>query len=295
MSAPTPPGRPRRAGSVIIAAHDEAAVIDRCLSSLTEGFAPGELTVIVSCNGCTDDTAARAAAHDVTVIETPLASKPAALRAAEGLDPPYPRLYLDADVELSSSAARAVLGALDSGVLAARPPIRWDLGGCSPVVRAYYRARSRSHSVMGRLWGAGVFGLSEAGRRRFASWPDVVGDDLFADRHFTQDEIVVVGPEPVVVRVPRTTSALLRVTRRAQRGRIEEHPVEPGTIDGAGPAAPSGIMGEVLRSATTGPHATLDALVYAAVSIVARCWAHVGPVRTWERDETTRTLPGVSK
>ena len=41
-------------GSVVIPAHNEAKVIGRCLSGLLEGMAPGELEVIVVCNGCTD-------------------------------------------------------------------------------------------------------------------------------------------------------------------------------------------------------------------------------------------------
>src|SRR5262245_58336894 len=46
--------------SVVIPAHNEARVIERGLSSLLEGARPGELEIVVVCNGCTDDTAARA-------------------------------------------------------------------------------------------------------------------------------------------------------------------------------------------------------------------------------------------
>ncbi len=58
-------------GSVVIPAHDEAAVIGRCLDALFTGFEPGELDVVVVCNGCTDDTAsaARASGHPVRVVE----------------------------------------------------------------------------------------------------------------------------------------------------------------------------------------------------------------------------------
>src|SRR5688500_16931815 len=98
-------------GSVVIPAHDESAGIRRCLDALFAGVAPGELDVVVVCNGCGDDTAAvaRSSGHPVRVIELEAASKPAALRTGDELALALPRIYLDADVVLHGSAARAVL------------------------------------------------------------------------------------------------------------------------------------------------------------------------------------------
>src|SRR5262249_5142571 len=90
----------RPLGSVLIPAHNEAAVIERCLKTLFEGTEPGELEVAVVCNGCRDATAdlARAFGQAVTVIELEEGSKPAALRAGDRCLRTFPRLYLDADV-----------------------------------------------------------------------------------------------------------------------------------------------------------------------------------------------------
>ena len=161
-------------------------VIRRTLDALFTGFGPDELDVVVVCNGCTDDTAwrARACGHSVRVIELPAASKPAALRSGDAAARVFPRLYLDADVLMPGSAARVVLERLRTGVLAARPPIRYEIDGASSLVRSYYRARSRVPAVLGSLWGAGVYGLSESGRGRFGAFPDVVADDLWVDRLF---------------------------------------------------------------------------------------------------------------
>ena len=65
----------RPLGSVIVPAHDEAAVIARCLGALLEEVAPGTLDVVVACNGCTDATAAvaREWAPLVRVLELPVA------------------------------------------------------------------------------------------------------------------------------------------------------------------------------------------------------------------------------
>lgn len=138
-------------GSAIIPAHNEAAVISRCLDLLLDGFKPGELDVVVVCNGCTDNTAdiARSAGHEVRVIEIDIASKIAALRAGEKAVTDFPRLYLDADVMLTGAAARRVLEYLRSAdSLVARPPIKYDTERSSLLVRSYYRARVRVPSLM---------------------------------------------------------------------------------------------------------------------------------------------------
>ena len=160
-------------GSVVIPAHDEAAVIGRCLDALFTGFLEGELDVVVVCNGCSDETAAlaRSSRHPVRVAKLRSASKPAALRWGDAAAREFPRLYLDADVVLPGSAARVVLERLRSGALAARPPIRYEASGASAPVRSYYRARSQVPAVLGSLWGAGVYGLSATGRSRFGALP----------------------------------------------------------------------------------------------------------------------------
>ena len=171
-------------GSVVIPAHDEAAVIGRCLDALFTGFLEGELDVVVVCNGCSDETAALALSsrYPVRVVELRSASKPAALRSGDAAARTFPRLYLDADVLMHGSAARLVLERLRSGALAARPPIQYEARGASAPVRSYYRARSRVPAVLGSLWGAGVYGFSATGRSRFGAFPDVVADDLWVDR-----------------------------------------------------------------------------------------------------------------
>ena len=119
----------RPIGSVLIPAHNEGAVIGRCLDHLFEGIDRSDLEVAVVCNGCHDDTAAvaRASGHPVEVIELDEASKPAALRAGDRLLRTFPRLYLDADVVLRGPIARQVLEHLaQDGSVAARPPFRYD-------------------------------------------------------------------------------------------------------------------------------------------------------------------------
>ena len=53
--------------SVVIAAHNEAAVLGRCLRGLLADAEPGEFDVVVVPNGCTDATAEKARAAGAIV------------------------------------------------------------------------------------------------------------------------------------------------------------------------------------------------------------------------------------
>jgi len=282
-------------GSVVIPAHEEVGVIQRCLDALFTGVKPGELDVVVVCNGCGEDTPAsvRASDHPVRVATLQSASKPAALRWGDAAAREFPRLYLDADVVLPGSAARLVLERLRSGALAARPPIRYDASAASAPVRGYYRARSQVPAVLGSLWGAGVYGLSAAGRSRFGPFPDVIADDLWVDRLFGEGEVEIVHCAPVVVSVPRRSRDLLRVLRRTYRGK-REMAFAPDLRESA-PETVASTLRDLRRVAMIGPAAAVDAATYAAFAAAARL-ALAFPHRPgapladqrWERDNSTR-------
>jgi len=286
----------RPIGSVLIPAHNEDAVIGRCLDNLFEGTDPPQLEVAVVCNGCSDDTAAvaRACGHPVEVIELDEASKPAALRAGDRRLRTFPRLYLDADVVLRGPIARQVLEHLArDGSVAARPPIRYDTAHSSAIVRRYYSARSRVPAVMGSIWGAGVYGLSAAGRARFGNHPDVVAEDLFVDQCFDADEIEIVGDEPVVVVAPGCYRDLLNVMRRAYRGAAENR-VATGQPDGQdrrvarSASTTRTTLRDVLRLCRSVP-GVVDAATYAFVAVSARVYIALGRSARWERDESSRS------
>lgn len=289
------PSRPRTRllGSIVVPAHNEAAVIRRCLDALFEGIDPEELEVIVVCNGCTDDTAeiARRSPYPVTVLELTVGAKAPALRLGDATATALPRLYLDADVRLNGTAVRSVLSTLRDGALAARPPIRYDASRSSWIVRGYYRARGRVPSLLGALWGAGVYGLSEAGRARFDTFPDVMADDMWIDRQFAREEITIVDCEPVTVHAPRTLRNLLAVLRRANRGKR----TDPAFITAAdrtqGRRTTLRTLGDLRRLAGGGPEAALDVSVYVTLAAITRLTLALSPVGrdpVWERDESSR-------
>lgn len=282
-------------GSVVIPAHNEANVIARCLNALLQGFDPGELDVIVICNGCSDDTAAMARrVESVRVIELDTASKPMALRAGDEAAISMPRLYLDADVVLPGAAARRVLERLSAGAVAARPPIRYDSSRSSPLVRSYYGARSRLPAVMGSLWGAGVCGVSAEGHARFSAFPDLVADDLWLDRQFDPAEVEIVDCDPVVVGVPRRARDLVHVLQRIYAGRAQMSEASLASSARAGEITRSATQ-DLWRLASTGPAHALEATTYCAFAISARVALGLSgggsaSLNRWQRDDTSRDL-----
>ena len=150
----------RPLGSVVIPAHDEAAVIDRCLDALFAGFDFGELDVVAVCNGCADGTAdvARASGHQVRVRELGYAlNQP---RCGAGRRPRWHSLVCIWTPTWSCRIGGPA-GARATAKRGARrrPPVRYETSGASAPVRSYYRARSRLPAMSGSLWGAGVYGL----------------------------------------------------------------------------------------------------------------------------------------
>ncbi|MEW1982224.1 WecB/TagA/CpsF family glycosyltransferase [Citricoccus sp. NPDC079358] len=300
-------------GSVIIPAHNEAAVIQRTLTSLDPVLRTGRVEVIVVCNGCTDETAELAAAvPGVQVLDCPVPSKTAAMNAGDAVATQWPRVYLDADTEISPTALRKVLERLHGHVLAARPEFRYDVSGATWPVRAYYRARRRLPSTRQALWGAGVFALTEEGHARFGEFPDVTADDYFVDQVFSAEQKMVVPAPPVQVRTPKDVRSLMKILRRNTRGPAElreksaRSAVAPrlghqgvGPVDGADdgdhlPAATlastaSSTAWELFRS-VRGPLSVVDALSYTGLAAAPRFYRGRGTETRplWERDDSSR-------
>ncbi|MCP2032787.1 glycosyltransferase involved in cell wall biosynthesis [Okibacterium sp. HSC-33S16] len=274
-------------GAVIIPAHNEAAVIARTLKSLGALSDAPQLEIIVVCNGCTDDTAEVARRMPgVTVLETTEASKTAALNHGDAFASRWPRLYLDADIDISPSAVLAVFDELRSpGVDAARPRYVYDTSSASRPVQAYYRARSRIPAPPLRLWGAGGYAVSESGHRRFSEFPQVTADDSWIDTQFADHEKRIVPTLPMRVRTPRDLSGLLAVLTRQRRGQVE-----------LGVPSTTTSRGRSLVASVRGPRSAGDMAWYVLLTAVARRRSRIAlraRDRAWERDASSRPAEGV--
>ncbi|MER8004203.1 glycosyltransferase family 2 protein [Streptomyces sp. NPDC094149] len=217
--------------SIVIPAHNEAPVLGRLLDALlADSLSDDDPDIVVVCNGCTDDTASVAAARGprVRVVEIPVPSKHAALRAGDDHARGFPRVYVDADVVISGADVRKLTGPLEdeaSGILATAPERRIPLAGCAWRVRAYYRVWQRLPAVREGLFGRGVIAVSKAGHARISALPPLMADDLAASLAFTARERRVVEAAGVVIRPPRTWPDLIRRRIRAavSTAQVEQH------------------------------------------------------------------------
>lgn len=274
--------------SVVIPAHNEGRVIDRCLAALAASSVGGALEVVVAANGCTDDTVARASAHPgVRVLDLPEPSKIGALNAGDAAAGAFPRLYLDGDVELTPDAVDSLVAVLTTDApRVAAPAVRYVTGSASWPVRAFYRVFEELPSARRGIAGHGVYAVSAAGRRRFGTFPDVQGDDLFVARLFSPEEQVRAAGESLV-HTPRNLRSLLKVRTRITRGNAELAAL--GSAGGTQDFART--TGSTLRSALGLARHDLrripDVVIFVAVSVAARVVARRAG-DGWHRDSSTR-------
>ncbi|KHL01254.1 hypothetical protein LK10_17590 [Sinomonas humi] len=279
-------------GSVVIPAHNEEAVIARTLEGLRPALESGRVEVIVACNACTDRTAEIAAAYaGVRVLDLPEPGKARALNAADAAASRWPRVYLDADIEIPPTALASILAQLSKDEhLAGRPDFRYDTSDCDPLVAAYYRARVRVPSNRAALWGAGCYAMTEEGHRLLGTFPEDAADDFYVDTVFAPEQKVLLSGDPVTVRPPRTASSLASTLHRVYRAAGSSGATPRGL------AAPSSTARTLrgLAASVRGPLSALDAAVYASFALAGRgqprsssSTSSIG-TRQWERDESSR-------
>jgi glycosyltransferase involved in cell wall biosynthesis len=270
--------------SVVVPAHDEEAVIGRCLDRLLDGAAPGELDVVVVANACTDGTARAAERFGVRVLQTPVPGKPHAIRLGDAACVAFPRIYLDADVELTVASVRVLAAALaEPGVLAAAPVPDWELTGASRMARRVHRVHERLIAPTRALAGVGVYVLGRQGHARVFPLPDIISDDGWVHRSFTGAERAVVSRARSVVRPARTVRAHLRRRVRVRLGNRQ--------LAALGKPAPEGrlrlgTLAGLVRSRAVSP---VDAACYLTVLVADRVLARTRRDDTeWSRDVSSR-------
>jgi glycosyltransferase involved in cell wall biosynthesis len=287
--------------TVVIAAHNESAVIERGLTALLSDAEPGEFQVLVVSNGTTDDTVRKARAagerlsQPIEVVELPEASKIAALRTADKLllqrgEPP--RIYLDADVLLSTDAARRLTAALAGDApRMSLARICVDTSTSSWLVRQYYRTWTSTAYINRQDAGSGVFALNAAARRRIGELPDVINDDGYVARHFSGAERAVCDTTFVSF-AARDVRSLVRRRARIVNGNRQLDTMLPNPESVGSPG-----MRAQLRSALREGRTSISAVVvFVAVTAAARALAawrrRVGKTAEWSTDTTTRGVRG---
>lgn len=272
--------------SVVVVAHNEEAVLGRCLRRLLADARPGEFEVVVVANGCTDGTAEVArGVPGVTVLELETAGKPAALNAGDAAVSGFPRLYLDADVEVDTDGARALAAEVGTtaGALAAAPRRVLDTTGRPLLVRAYYAVNSRLPAFRGALFGRGAIAISRAGRARFDRFPEQTADDLFLDSLFLPGERRELPDVDCVISTPRRTRDLVRRLARVRAGNAALRRADPRRVRRS--RRLSWLVDVVLPRPWLLPAGACYAVITVTAGLAGRRLAHRNE---WPRDDSSR-------
>jgi hypothetical protein len=248
------------------------------------------MDIIVVPNGCTDGTAEVAASFGppVRVLSIPVPSKREALRVGDEAARDFPRLYVDADVELGAEDVRALAAALRApGALAASPRREMGISGSPWPVRWYYEVWTRLPEVRAGLFGRGVIGVSVTGHQRLGGLPPLMSDDLAVSLAFAPDERIVVPDARVVVHAPRTLGDLVR-----RRARVATGVTELERVASAPPSTARTRPTDLLAIIGREPRMAPQLAVFLAVTVLARLRAGRATRRhdysTWLRDESSR-------
>lgn len=282
--------------SVIIAAHDEEYVIGATLDALLDQSGVRASDVVVSANGCRDETAAIARQRNVVVLDIPEAGKAAALNAADDVATGYPRVYLDGDIVLPRDAIGRLIAHFDEApaAMAVVPRRKIDASASTWPVRAYFAINEQLPVFRTGLFGRGVIVLSRAGRDRFDTFPAMVADDLYIDAQFTLSERVEAPEVEIVVVAPQTTRSLVARLSRVRRGNTQMRSA----------AAEGSIVGQVRASdrwswlrdvVLPQPRLFLAAGPYVAITLLASIRRRRTTNDTWDQDRTTRNAPPVTQ
>jgi hypothetical protein len=223
------------------------------------------------------------------VICIPDASKRLALLAGDQVATSFPRIYVDADIELGFADVLALEAELRKpAVLAAAPERVLALDRCPWSVRWYYDVWTRLPQVRGGLFGRGVVAVSDAGHRRLAGLPPLIADDLAASLSFTSAERRIVPGARATWYPPTRFSDLIRtriraVTGVAQLERSESAPLSTQRTS----------VADLLVMLRDRPVLAPRLAYYVAVTVLARAGARRtiarGDYSTWLRDESSRS------
>ena len=271
--------------SVVIAAHNEEAVLRACLEAL-DPDSDGAPEIIVVANGCTDDTATVARSYPgVVVLELEQGSKSLALNAGDSVAASFPRIYLDADIVVPPGCVDGLAEALAKpGIRSAVPDRRMATAGRPWPVRAYFSINERLPVFRDGLFGRGMIALSEEGRSRFEVFPLMVADDLFLDSLFESSEKAHLSAFVVCVESPARTRDLARRLVRVRRGNAAMRQASArGTVEAK--VRKANRWAWLRNVVVPNPRLAPAAIVYVVLTAYAAMVARVGSSRSldWGR------------
>ncbi|MEE9415501.1 MAG: glycosyltransferase family 2 protein [Acidimicrobiales bacterium] len=286
---PTAPADPYAV--VIIPAHNESGTIARCLESVLDDPNSDRFDVVVATNGCTDDTALKAESfgHPVRVVDSALPGKTAALDLALAATADVTRIYVDADVVVSSGAMTAIAETIEStGAMAAAPRIQFDTTTSSLWARLYLETWAKADYFTEGHVGTGLYAISAEGHRKIPTFGDLFAEDLLPIQRFGIEQRATASEATFSPLFPRNLRDLVKVQIRQQIGVIEFHRWleevgEESTLDSLDRTWITKLLRDPSSWAGVAVYAPLRVLIQ-----IGAAWKHRFGTRTWTRDETSR-------
>jgi hypothetical protein len=221
-------------------------------------------------------------------VDSPVASKPAALNLGDETAVGFPRMYVDADVEVDAAAIRAVAAALESGGCAiAAPRMSPDLAGRSWAIRAYYDIWMRLPYVRDEHVGSGFYALSEDARRRFTEFPDTMAEDFFIHSLVPADQRRCVTEHRFVTHPPYSIHSLVKIQARIQAANARNHALFADQADDLNRGHKAELL-QLARQQALTPKVAVYALVMVAAKVKAKQRNRSTAVGVWDRDDTAR-------
>src|SRR3954468_12931307 len=213
-----------RGFSVIIAAHNEGAVIEATLRSVLDNRLDRPVQVIVVANGWSDDTAekARKFSQDVEVIETPVGNKISAINLGDRAAKYFPRAFLDADCQLSENLLQNGADEFeDPDVRIVAPGVQYVYQGHNPFLAGYYHLWRSLPYVKRNTMARGFYAIDQRLRERYVEFPSLIADDKFIRNLTKPAERRVADDCYTTVYLPSNFHDLLKVKTRWTFGNLE--------------------------------------------------------------------------
>lgn len=217
---------------VVIPARGEGDQITACLSALLADAASLHLRVVVVVNGEDSRETRRAAAacegaflaegHELIITESER-GKFNALNVGDAFRrPSCPAVYLDADAIVLPGTLPQLHQALTEVTepTLAAPRLRIAYGD-SPLARAFGRVWSRLPIVRSGLIGGGCYAVNVSGRRLWAQFPAIAGDDAFVCALFEGERQAPLAPAAIFMVLPSSWQALVDMRTRWLRSARE--------------------------------------------------------------------------
>jgi len=274
--------------SIIIPAHNEESLISNTITKVLDQSSNNEIIVVV--NGCTDNTydTANSFSNDITLIKSDIPSKINALNIGDSHATSYPRIYMDADIQLEEGTLKKITDSLLKGKLLAVSPIpKMDFSSSSWFVKAYYDIWLSLPYCISGMMGAGVYALSKEARTRFDKFPDIIADDGYVRALFKEEERGSVKDAYVIVKAPASLKWLLKIKIRSRLGQMELASKFPELLKNEEKSY-SGALSNFIKKPQKWP----KLFIYLFVTVVTRIYAKNNLKKIadyqWEKDMSSR-------